>query len=95
MFDILKFGQLSAHLQKGGGVINLLFLEKGGGEINLFFLLFSFCQQQSHSKRVSLFFTITQKWALIWVGFYPRGRNRRGAKPPVFTGGKTSGGEFS
>jgi hypothetical protein len=41
-------------------VINLFFLEKGGGEINLFFLLFSFCQQQSHSKRVSLFFTITK-----------------------------------
>ena len=59
MFDILKFGQLSAHLQKGGGVMNLFFLEKGGGEINLFFLLFSFFQQQSHSKRVSLFYTIT------------------------------------
>jgi hypothetical protein len=52
-------------------VMNLFFLEKGGGEINLFFLLFSFCQQQSHSKRVSLFFTITESCDLrsTWRAF--------------------------
>jgi hypothetical protein len=48
---------LSAHLQKGGGVMNLFFLEKGGGEINLFFLLFFFLPAAiTFKKGISLFY---------------------------------------